>query len=79
MDIWDILWIFGIFYGYLGYLLLFGAFCVHLVHFSGFGITYQEKSDPFLNTHFETELRLLSGKIRTLPYLPTNSLHHFPF
>jgi hypothetical protein len=22
----------------------FGTFCVHLVHFSGFGIMYQEKS-----------------------------------
>jgi hypothetical protein len=40
-----------IFYGHLGYftdiwniLLPFGTFCVHLVHFSGFGIMYQEKS-----------------------------------
>jgi hypothetical protein len=34
MAIWDIL-------------LPFGTFCVHLVHFSGFGILYQEKSgDP---------------------------------
>jgi hypothetical protein len=31
MDIWDIL-------------LPFVTFCVHLVHFSGFGITHQEKS-----------------------------------
>jgi hypothetical protein len=31
MDIWNILRTFGI-------------FCVHLVHFSGFGILYQEKS-----------------------------------
>jgi hypothetical protein len=31
MDIWDILW-------------PFGTFCVHLVHFSGFAIVYQEKS-----------------------------------
>jgi hypothetical protein len=31
MDIWDTLW-------------PFGTFCVHLVHFSGFGIMYQEKS-----------------------------------
>jgi hypothetical protein len=29
--IWDILW-------------TFGTFCVHLVHFSGLGIMYQEKS-----------------------------------
>jgi hypothetical protein len=31
MAIWDIL-------------LPFGTFCVHLEHFSGFGILYQEKS-----------------------------------
>jgi hypothetical protein len=31
MAIWDIL-------------LPFGTFCVHLVHFCGFGIMYQEKS-----------------------------------
>jgi hypothetical protein len=31
MDIWDILW-------------PFGTFCVHLVHFSGFGMTHKEKS-----------------------------------
>jgi hypothetical protein len=31
MDIWDILW-------------PFVTFCVHLVHFSSFGITHQEKS-----------------------------------
>jgi hypothetical protein len=31
VEIWDILWPFGI-------------FCIHLVHFFGFGIVYQEKS-----------------------------------
>jgi hypothetical protein len=31
MAIWNILWTFGVFYN-------------HLVHFSGFGIVYQEKS-----------------------------------
>jgi hypothetical protein len=31
IEIWDILWPFGI-------------FCIHLLHFSGFGIMYQEKS-----------------------------------
>jgi hypothetical protein len=34
---WNILWIFDV-------LLPFGTFCVHLVHFSGFAIMYQEKS-----------------------------------
>jgi hypothetical protein len=42
MEIWDILW-------------PFGTFCIHLVHFSGFGITYQEQN---LATLFHT-LRLL--------------------
>jgi hypothetical protein len=39
------------FYGHLEYfkdiweiLLPFGTFCVDLAHFSGFGITYQQKS-----------------------------------
>jgi hypothetical protein len=31
MEIWDVLW-------------PFGTFCFNLVHFSGFGIVYQEKS-----------------------------------
>jgi hypothetical protein len=31
IDIWDILW-------------PLGTFCVHLIHFSGFGNMYQEKS-----------------------------------
>jgi hypothetical protein len=31
MEIWDIIW-------------PFGTFCIRLVHFSGFGIMYQEKS-----------------------------------
>jgi hypothetical protein len=42
---------FGIFYGDLGYFMTiwyilysFGTFCIHLVHFSGFGIMHQEKS-----------------------------------
>jgi hypothetical protein len=35
---------FGILYGDLGYFWPFGTFCTHLVHFSGFGIMYQEKS-----------------------------------
>jgi hypothetical protein len=34
MAIWNILRTLGI----------FGTFCIHLVHFSGFGIMYQEKS-----------------------------------
>jgi hypothetical protein len=36
MDIWDIL-------------LPFGTFCVHLVHFYGFGIMYQGKSGNPVN------------------------------
>jgi hypothetical protein len=38
MAIWSILWRFGIFYDH------FGTFCIHLVHLSGFGTMYQEKS-----------------------------------
>jgi hypothetical protein len=52
MKIWDILWRFGISYGDLGYLIEiwyilwpFGTFCIYLVHFSGLGIMYQEKSE----------------------------------
>jgi hypothetical protein len=41
MDIWDIL-------------LPFGTFCVHLVHFSVFGIMYKEKSgNPGSNPYFK--------------------------
>jgi hypothetical protein len=37
MEIWDTLW-------------PFGTFCIHLVHFYGFGIMYQEKSgNPGMN------------------------------
>jgi hypothetical protein len=39
MTIWNILQTFGTFY-----ISPFGTFCAHLVHFSGFGIMYQEKS-----------------------------------
>jgi hypothetical protein len=35
--VWNILWIFGIFYEN-------SVHCVHLVHFSSFGIMHQEKS-----------------------------------
>jgi hypothetical protein len=38
MAIWNILQIFGIFYD------PFGTFCVHLIHFSGFGAMHLEKS-----------------------------------
>jgi hypothetical protein len=44
MEIWDILW-------------PFGTFCIHLVHFSGFGIMYQEKSgNPAQGVNFATLL-----------------------
>jgi hypothetical protein len=39
-----IVWPFGIFYGYLGYFMTIWYIFVYLVHFSGFGIMYQEKS-----------------------------------
>jgi hypothetical protein len=42
---------FDIFYGHLEYfkdiwdiLLTFGTLCVHFIHFSGFGMLYQDKS-----------------------------------
>jgi hypothetical protein len=38
MAFWNIFWTFGKFYDHLVHFLLI------LVHFSGFGITYQEKS-----------------------------------
>jgi hypothetical protein len=37
-------WPFGLFYGDLGYFMTICAFCIHLVHFSDFGIMYEEKS-----------------------------------
>jgi hypothetical protein len=45
IDIWDIEW-------------PFGAFCVHLVHFSGFGNTYHEKSGnpAFVDGGFRVKL-----------------------
>jgi hypothetical protein len=47
MAIWDILW-------------PFGTFCIHSVHFSCFGIMYQEKSgnpgrDGPLHTYMQSE------------------------
>jgi hypothetical protein len=44
MAIWNNLWSFGIFYR------VDSTFSVYLVHFSGFGIMYQEKSgNPVLH------------------------------
>jgi hypothetical protein len=39
METWNILWRLGIFYDHLEHFVL-----IHLVHFSTFGIKYQEKS-----------------------------------
>jgi hypothetical protein len=51
MDIWSILWAFGVFYDHLVYFMdiwsilwTFGVFYGHLVYCCGLGITYQEKS-----------------------------------
>jgi hypothetical protein len=42
--------------------MTFGTFCVHLVHFSGFGIKYQEKSgNPAQN--IQIYLQNLSGLV----------------
>jgi hypothetical protein len=51
---------FGIFYGYLGSFVTiryifcsFGTFCVHLVHFSSFGLMHQEKAgNPAANASY---------------------------
>jgi hypothetical protein len=46
MAIWTILWRFGIFYD-------------HLVHFSGFGIMYQEKSGNPANKTFFCAVKIM--------------------
>jgi hypothetical protein len=55
-DIWDILW-------------PFGTFNVHLVHFSGFGIMYVEKSgNPApknLSTNYKSMMKWLCMKLRS--------------
>jgi hypothetical protein len=48
MVIWDIL-------------LPFGTFCVHLVHFSGFGIMYREKSGNPARAGNRTSSDVISG------------------
>jgi hypothetical protein len=64
------------FYGYLGYFMINWYIFVHLVHFSGFGIVYQEKSgnparDPFLLSKIQNRIKKsriqnLDLKIRNL-------------
>jgi hypothetical protein len=49
LAIWNILWRFGI-------------FCEHLVHFSGFGIMYQQKSgNPVGHLCLPNLLELIAG------------------
>jgi hypothetical protein len=55
----------GIFYGHLGYFMTFFTFCVHLVDFSGFGITYQEKSGNPGKNFF---LSFLRSNLRSLQF-----------
>jgi hypothetical protein len=59
MAIWNILLDFtGIWY----IILPFGTFYVHLVHFSGFGTMYQEKSGNTVTTHkWALSMTSLSG------------------
>jgi hypothetical protein len=55
MDIGDILW-------------LFGTFCVHFVHFSGFGSMYQEKSG---NPATTADRKCAAEKFQRRQCLPT--------
>jgi hypothetical protein len=62
---WYILCPFWIFYRHLVILWPFGTFCVHLVHFSGFGIMHHEKSG---NPGSDTNLNLVDSVFSNLDF-----------